>query len=183
VIDLKPACAAVIGVLHGVADAELSNATPCDDYTVGDLVDHVDQVCRGAIALARNEAGGFAADVRAIHREPEWREQVAQHVRDLGAAWQDPVAWQGSGNVAGSDLSNETWAKIALTELVVHGWDLARATDLPFELPEETLRACLDHVAAFVPNAPVPGLWGPPVEVDDDAPLLDQIVGITGRTP
>ena len=85
----------------------------------------------------------------------------------------------------GSDLSNETWGRIALTELVVHGWDLAVATgqriDESFDLPEHTLRACLDHVAEFVPDAPFPELWGTPVVVAPDAPLLDRILAITGR--
>jgi uncharacterized protein (TIGR03086 family) len=81
------------------------------------------------------------------------------------------------------ELPNEQWAKITLTELVVHGWDLAKATGQPFDLAEPTLGACYEHVAEFVPNAPVPGLWGPPVQVPGDAPLLDRLVAITGRTP
>jgi len=82
-----------------------------------------------------------------------------------------------------SELSNELWGRITLTELVVHGWDIAVATGQPFDLPGETLRACLEHVAEFVPNAPVPGLWGPAVGVPVDATLLDRIVAATGRTP
>jgi uncharacterized protein (TIGR03086 family) len=104
-------------------------------------------------------------------------------VRTLGEAWDDPAAWQGGGNVPGSDLSNATWGNIALTELVVHGWDIAQATGQPFEPAEPTLRACLDHVAAFLPNAPIPTLWGPPVDIVPGAGLLDQIVAITGRRP
>jgi hypothetical protein len=66
---------------------------------------------------------------------------------------------------------------------VVHGWDIATATGQPFELPDVTLRACLDHVAAFLPNAPAPALWGPPVEVDRGATLVDRIVATAGRVP
>ena len=59
----------------------------------------------------------------------------------------------------------------------------AKATGQSLDLPEHTLQACLDHVAKFVPNAPVPALWGPPVEVAPGAALLDRIVAITGRAP
>jgi uncharacterized protein (TIGR03086 family) len=186
VIDLKPACHRMIEVFGGVTDDQLTSPSPCSEYTVGDLIDHVDQVSRGATALARQDTGelkGTDAGLDAAHLDRDWRDRVAQHVQALGTAWDDPAAWLGSADVSGSGLSNELWAKITLTELVVHGWDIAKATGQPFGLPEPTLQACLDHVATFVPNAPIPALWGPPVEVAPDAPLLDRIVAITGRTP
>ncbi len=185
-IDLKPACQGLIRVLGGVGDDQLDAPTVCDDYSVGDLVDHVDLVARGSTALTRRDTEAMAAAAiapTAAHLGPDWRDRVSEDLQVLGRAWDDPEAWRGAGDVPGSDLSNETWAKIALTEVVVHGWDLARATGQAFELPEPTLQACLDHVAEFVPNAPVPSIWGPPVEVAVDAPLLDRIVAITGRTP
>ena len=183
-IDLKPACRGMTEVVARIAEDRFDDPTPCPEYTVADLIDHVDHVTRGATALAQGDGDGLAAASapEPVHLEPDWPDVVAQRLAALGAAWDDPAAWEGSG-VPGSDLSNETWAKIALTELVVHGWDLARATGQPFELPGPTLQACLDHVAAFVPDAPVPELWGPPVDVPADADLIDRIVAITGRTP
>ena len=185
-IDLKPACHRMVEVLRGVSDDQLTSASPCREYTVGDLIDHVDQVSRGAAALARRDLDGLngtATPPDAAHLGLDWRDRVARHVRGVGEAWDDPEAWKGSGNVPGSELANEVWGKITLTELVVHGWDIAQATGQPFDLPERTLQACLDHVAEFVPNAPVPGLWDPSVDVAPDAPLHDRIVAITGRTP
>ena len=183
-IDLKPACAGMTEVLRGVADDQLGARTPCDEYTVADLIDHVDLVTRGATALALGDGGGLAGNgPEAVHLEPGWRDLLASRLESLGAAWDDPDAWEGSGNVPGSDLANRTWARIALTELVVHGWDIARATGQRVDLPDATLQACLDHVVAFVPEAPVPGLFGPAVEVTGDASLLDRIVAATGRDP
>lgn len=184
-IDLKPACHRLIEVLAGVTDDQLTSSSPCAEYTVGDLIDHVDQVSRSATALARRaaELPGTGTGPDAAHLDAGWRDSVARHLRELGQAWDDPAAWQGTANVPGLDLSNEMWGKITLTEVVVHGWDIARATGQPFDLPEHTLQACLDHVAEFVPNAPVPALWGPPVDVAPDATLLNRIVAITGRVP
>lgn len=174
-IDLKPACHQMIDVLAGVADDQLAGPTPCTEYTVADLVDHIDEVAEGFAGLAGGEAGEPT--------DTDWRQNVAAHVRALGEAWDDPAAWQGMSDAGGLELSNETWGRIAFTEMVVHGWDLAKATGQPFDLPEETLRACLDHVTVFVPKAPVPELWAAPFEVPDDAPLIDRIVAITGRKP
>lgn len=183
-IDLKPACRRMTDVLAGVASGRLTHPTPCADYSVGDLVHHVDDVSQDFAALARKEhARTVSAEDRAMPLGPGWLEPVTAHVLALGESWADPAAWQGSTDTAGLELSNELWGKIALTEMVVHGWDLATATGQPFELPETTLRSCLEHVADFVPNAPVPALWGPAADIPDNAPLLHRIIAITGRTP
>lgn len=98
----------------------------------------------------------------------------------LAATWRDPTAWVGSSDL-GVELPNATWGRIALTEVVVHGWDLARATGRPIAFDEVTLRATLAHVLEFVPRAPLPQLWGTPVRLPQDAPLLDRVVAATGR--
>ncbi len=139
---------------------QMMTSTPCSEYTVGDLVDHVDQVARGATPLARRDADGLDVidtALHAAHRDPGWRDHVSGHVRALGEAWDDTSVWRGAGNVPGSDLSNEMWGRIALTELVVHGWDLAVATGQPVELDDPTLQARLDHVADSSPTPPSPG--------------------------
>jgi uncharacterized protein (TIGR03086 family) len=181
-INLMPACDRMTEVLAGLTDDQLDEASPCSEYTVGDLVDHVDQVCLVFASFARHDAGQ-RPDSTGMHRSPGWPDTVARHLRELGTAWSDASAWRGSTDLSGLVLPNERWGRIALTELVVHGWDIAVATGQSFDLPEHTLRGCHEHVAEFVPNAPIPTLWGPPVTVAADAPLLDRIVAITGRTP
>jgi uncharacterized protein (TIGR03086 family) len=179
-IDLKPASEQMAELVSGTTNEQLAAPTPCIEYTVDDLIDHVDLVVQGATALA---LGDEFPDAAYSHLEPDWQDTLVQHLRALGKAWDDPAAWEGTSNVPGSDLSNTMWGKITLTELVVHGWDLARATSQPFDLPEQTLLACFEHVAVFVPNAPVPELWGPPIEVPPDASLLERFVAMTGRVP
>ena len=152
----------------GVRDEQRDSPTPCAEYTVDDLIAHVDEVAQGLAAVAGSSTR---------------HNTVPAHVQALGEAWDDPAAWEGSTDAGGVELSNELWGKIALTEVVVHGWDLAQATGQSFELPEETLRACFEHVREFVPNAPLPELWGKPVDTPPEAPLLDRIVAITGRSP
>ncbi|KAA9162333.1 TIGR03086 family protein [Amycolatopsis acidicola] len=183
-IDLKPACDRMSELLMGLTDDQLTNPTPCTEYDVAALIHHVDDGCLRFTALAQQDTGSVSASaVEPNATTPGWRDEMAQHLRTQGKAWDEPAAWQGSTDVAGLELPNERWGKISLTELVVHGWDIARATGLPFDLPERTLQACLAHVAEFVPQAPLPSLWAPPVDVAPDAPLLARIVAITGRVP
>ena len=175
-ISLGPACGRMIELLHGVPAEALGRPTPCAEYTVMDLIAHVDQVARGFTAMAVDQpeqpAGADPGD------------GLPERVKALGEAWADEAAWRGTAVIGGGlELPRERWGKIALTEVVVHGWDLAVATGQPFEPDERTLRDCLAHVAEFVPGAPLPELWGPPVPVPADAPTLSRILGITGRTP
>jgi uncharacterized protein (TIGR03086 family) len=177
-IDLKPACTRMVEVLHRVTDDQLASSTPCAEYTVADIIGHVGMAAQQFTALARQESAEPQGTDDAGRRD-----DVVRHVQALGKAWDEPTAWQGETDLAGLELSNERWGKIAFTEIVVHGWDIAKATGQPFDLPEDTLRACFDHVAEFIPAAPNPALWGPPVAVAPGASLLDQVVAITGRVP
>lgn len=75
---------------------------------------------------------------------------------------------------------------VALDELVVHGWDLARATGQPFTADPASLRESLGFAASMSEpgqEAGREGLYGPVVRVPDDAPDLDRLLGFAGRDP
>ena len=167
-IDLTPACRELVGLLSAVTDDQLDLPTPCSEYAVRELIAHVDVAAQGFTALASGRPGPGDAP---------------SHVLELARTWSSPAAWEGETAAGGVLLRNEVWGGIALTEVVVHGWDLAQATGARLHLGDDTLRACWAHVRVFVPSAPLPELWGRPVDVADDAPLLDRIVAMTGRAP
>ena len=184
-IDFEPTCHRMLAVLAGITDEALTAATPCAEYTVGDLIDHVDTLSRVFAAVGRKEPGGPSqpGESSGANLGTGWRDRVANHVRELGKAWQDPAAWQGETTAVGLTFGNQMWGQIALTEILVHGWDLAASTGQPFEPPESAVQFCYDHVVAFTTGAPIEGLWGPAVEVPTAAPLLNQLLGLTGRDP
>ena len=177
-IDLRPACRRLGGLVAEIGDQQLGEGTPCPKYSVRELLDHVDEGARGFAEVAGAGAAGGELDFAG-----EWREVLGRRLEVLGEAWQDPAAWVGDSDLADLGLPKAAWGRIALTEVVVHGWDLSKATGLPFELPEETVQACYDHVAGFLEQPPVPELWGPAVETAVEAPLMDRLVGVAGRQP
>ncbi|TDQ62484.1 uncharacterized protein (TIGR03086 family) [Actinomycetospora succinea] len=176
-IDLRPAARALGTLVTAVDDERLADPTPCTAWSVGDLLDHLDVVAAGFTTLAGGAEkpgdGPWDAGRRAA---------LADALAVMADAWRDPAAWQG---VAGPpELPRPTWGRIGLTELVVHAWDLARVLDRPApDLPDDLLRVTLAHVEAFVPQAPLPELWGTPVALGADAPLWDRVVAGTGRRP
>ncbi len=103
----------------------------------------------------------------------------------FAAAWQDEGAWTGMTAAGGVDLPGEVAGLVALDEVVVHGWDLARATGQPYDPPPAVVESALGFVTPTVAASPegTPGLFGPPVAVPDDAPPLHRLLGLTGRDP
>ena len=83
----------------------------------------------------------------------------------------------------GVDFPGEMAGIVALTEVVIHGWDLAAASGQDYNVDPATLDAVLPHVTAIAAEGPVEGLFGPAVPVADDAPTLDRVIGLTGRDP
>jgi uncharacterized protein (TIGR03086 family) len=71
-------------------------------------------------------------------------------------------------------------------DYVVHGWDVARALGLGFDLPADVLDAALAEALA-IPDGPErarPGAaFRPGVEVPDGASTMDRIVATLGRSP
>ncbi len=72
---------------------------------------------------------------------------------------------------------------VALTEAVVHGWDVAVATGQRIEVDDEVAEAVLTHLSSFTAAGPVEGLFGPAVESPSFAGTLERAIAISGRDP
>ena len=86
--------------------------------------------------------------------------------------------------VGGQTMPAPVTAVVANNELVMHGWDLARATGQEFAVAPANLEASWQMVLN-TPEDPAArqGLFGPVIPQPDDAPLLDRTLGRAGRDP
>jgi uncharacterized protein (TIGR03086 family) len=116
----------------------------------------------------------------------DWQSRIPSDLVVLTAAWRDPAARSGMTRAGGIDLPGEVAAVVALEELVIHGWDLARATGRPYECDDTTLEVVRGFVSQFA-GADQEELRGSayraPVAVADTSPLLDRVVALSGRDP
>jgi uncharacterized protein (TIGR03086 family) len=186
--DLAPAAQRMATIVDGIADDQLSAPTPCEKYLVSGLLSH---------ALGLTVAFRLAAekDPRASDNPPPenpapaaelpdgWRVHLARQLDDLVAAWREPSAWQGDTEVGGISLPAQAAGTVALQELIVHTWDLAKATGQRYDIDDRSLRPLFTSLDGTVDENGTPGLFGPPVPVPPDAPLLDRTIGLTGRDP
>ena len=53
---------------------------------------------------------------------------MLERLDQLAEAWADPAAWEGLTEAGGLTMPAEVAGTVALDEVVLHGWDLARAT-------------------------------------------------------
>jgi uncharacterized protein (TIGR03086 family) len=187
-LDLEPATTALTQLVTNVRDDQLTGATPCSETTLGDLLDHVDGLSQAFTAAALKsgtEASNSGPSADASRLGTEWRERISGRLDELAAAWRDESAWQGMTRAGGQDLPAELAGVIALNEVIVHSWDIAAASGQPFDCDPALVEAACGFVRPTVAENPggVPGLFGPAVDVPDNASPLDQLIGLTGRHP
>jgi len=185
-IDLTPACQRTADVLANVGDDHLGAPTPCTEYSVGDVLHHVGGLALAFVASARKDLGpltGSPPTPDAAQLDPDWRTRYPARLTELAHAWSDPSAWQGMTRIAAMEMPGEAVGITGLTEVVIHGWDLARATGQTYDIDPATAEAVLANVAQFAAQDPIEGLFGPAVPIADDAPVLDRIIALSGRDP
>ncbi|MGW1748215.1 TIGR03086 family metal-binding protein [Streptomyces sp. NPDC002092] len=186
-LDLGPQTRVIARLAAGVNEEQLADPTPCPDYAVRNMLGHLLGLSVAFRDAARKDLGvttdtnpGAAAPDLA----PDWREALPKVLDELAEAWRDPAAWTGMTRAGGVDLPGEVAAAVAVDELVIHGWDLARATGQDYIPDPAALQASHDFLLAAA-NDPSRGggIFGPVVPVPPDAPLLDRAVGLSGRDP
>jgi uncharacterized protein (TIGR03086 family) len=181
-VDLHPAADRLACLVEALSDDALDRPTPCERYSVAALLDHV----HGSVLAFRAAAakaplpGGPRGD--AANLAPDWRTRIPSDARALADAWSDPAAWEGMTGAGGVDLPGEVAGIVGLDELIIHGWDLAMATNHPAGYDGPGLDDVLRLVTGLR-GAGIEGLFGPEVPVPADAPVLDRILGVTGRDP
>ncbi|MFU8850997.1 TIGR03086 family metal-binding protein [Micromonospora sp. SL1-18] len=168
-----------IAVVQGISDDQLDLPTPCCDYSVRDLLNHLFDVVVNFQALARQQEVDWSA--KTDHLTEGWRERFAAETVRLVEAWSDPAALEGVSS--GMGLPQETLGDMALIDLTVHGWDLARATGQRVEVEPTVLAAGHGFMDRMGDTGQRMGAFGEPVPTASEATELDRLLGRTGRNP
>ena len=181
-VDLHPAADRLARLVEDLSDDALDRPTPCEHYNVAALLDHLHgSVLAFRAAAAKNPLpGGPSGDAAKL--VSDWRARIPSDARGLADDWSDGAAWEGMTAAGGVDLPGDVAGIVGLDELIIHGWDLAKAIGKPAEYDGPGLEEVLRLVTEFRAGG-IEGLFGTEVPVPDDAPLLDRILGVSGRDP
>ncbi|MER5434566.1 TIGR03086 family metal-binding protein [Streptomyces sp. NPDC002588] len=186
-LDLGPQTRILARLAEGVRDEQLAGGTPCPGCAVRNMLGHLTGLSVAFRDAARKDLGTTTAtppDAAATDLAPGWRAELRTALDELADAWRDPGAWTGMTRAGGIDLPGPVAGAVAADELVIHGWDLARATGQEYTPDPAALQVSYAFLKAAADDQDRGGgIFGPVVPVPDDAPLLDRAVGLSGRDP
>jgi uncharacterized protein (TIGR03086 family) len=168
------------GLIAGLTPEHREARTPCDQWSVHDLIEHC---CGGTFMVAGGLQGQAPPeeqpDFLADGPVAGW---AAASAALTSAATPEALAetrqWP-FGEVAGSMALS-----VIVADTVTHAWDLATATGQDADISDELAEYAL---AVWQPLVPADGRTGDGfkavVEVSDDASAVDRLVAYTGRQP
>ena len=176
---LRRASDSVAGLISNIRAGQWSAPTPCTDWTVRQLVNHLIGMNRVLAALLADQPPPPRPSADHAEADP------AGAYRDSAAALQ--AAFGGPGVLESTyrgPLGTATGAerlKIRLYDLLAHGWDLAQATGQPAGLPDDLAAQSLAFARTQLTGQARPGRFGPAQIVAERAPAIERLVAFLGR--
>ena len=171
-------------LIAAVGAGQAGLATPCSDWDVRALVRHMaGQDLRNFLAVARGETADWQAPTDELGED--WTAAFRDRAAPLRSAWRaadldQPVAIPGGGQAPLRSRADQQ-----ITELTVHGWDLAMATGQQTGLDPALAEHALGWSQGMQrPEHRGPGkAFGPEVPVPSGAPVYQRLAGWFGRDP
>lgn len=153
--------------LGSVVGSDRGRPTPCSEWDVQALIDH-----------AVGNQAGLGSMLGLVGPDPRWdavRREMAQLLTAPGAV-EGTVAVPGLG-----ELTKEQILDICTFDLLIHTWDLSRATGGDERLPEPLVKSCLDWLQALpIEVVRSPGRYTSAVDVGPDASLQARMLAYSG---
>jgi uncharacterized protein (TIGR03086 family) len=169
-------------LVHQVGDDQWSNGTPCTDWNVRQLVNHLAYEARWAPSLFEGktiaEVGDqFEGDLLGDNPKASYDDAI----RDASAAVNEADALDRTVHLSYGDTPAAEYLAQLTSDFVVHAWDLARGINADDGLDPD-LVVWVDSVAR--PQADMlvaSGLFGTPIDVPDDADPETKLLALFGR--
>lgn len=166
--------------IDAVPEDRWDDQSPCEEWSARQVVEHVVDTERDLLGRF-DQTSGLVADLPAdpIEAWPKLRAAMSQVMDD------PELAGHGYDGMMGPTTIGQTVDTFYAMDLLVHRWDLAKATGLRDH--EAMDPADVDHYHAAIEHAGdmlrSPGVCGPAVEVAPDASAQDRFVAFLGRHP
>lgn len=170
-----------VRLLEGIGEHQLELPTPCAEYDVDRLLDHLAIWVQVFDAAVNDRELAFDPTTHRVagDRTGTFRRSAQSIVDGL-----ERNGWERPMTMTADPIPGQLVLDMLLMEYVGHGWDVARATGqaVPFDDGEAT--TALDAARTIVaPEYRGPGMFDTEVPVAGDAPAVDRFIAFTGRDP
>jgi uncharacterized protein (TIGR03086 family) len=186
---LAPLAAAVDGVgqlVTAVGEQQWELGTPCTDWTVRQLVNHLVGGDRLATRVLRGEPLppldqlGRRSGQDLLGADPAGAYRTSAEA--LLAAFRAPGVLDRAHTLPVGTLPGPAVVHLRTVETMVHGWDLARATGQPAPFPDEWVEQELPFTHGLLGRLPEGRRpFAETQPVPDDAPAIDRLAALLGR--
>jgi uncharacterized protein (TIGR03086 family) len=174
-------------VVDGIEPSQLDDPTPCEGWTVRDLLNHI---TGGADMFALAAAEGSVPDDRigqlmgGDNLGDDYRSAFRQASARALAAYAADGVLEKVIVLPFGEMPAGAALNIAIFDVTTHAWDLAKASGQSTELDSEVLATAYAIAQETITDDfRVPGVFGPEVAVPAGAPVQDRLAAFTGRTP
>ncbi|MHB1988937.1 MAG: TIGR03086 family metal-binding protein [Acidimicrobiales bacterium] len=179
--QLRMALEATEHVIAGVGNDQWTMATPCSAWNVGEVVSHLVsgndmfvQIVQGSPLSGPDASAGRPGDLLSAYRES---------AEALVRAFCQPDVLSREFTLPMGRVPGIAALHLRITEVLVHGWDLARGTGQVVEFPEALAEAELRFSATKLGDVPPEhSPFAPPQQVAEDASAMDRLAALLGRT-
>ena len=179
------AVATARAVIDGVRTDQLDDPTPCDGYDVRRMAGHLVSVLRRVAAVGRGEPPSSVPQVAEDVADDGYGAAALAAAHEIQAVYADDAILDAPLVLPFATLPGGVALRISTGEISTHTWDLAVATGQSPAWSDEALAVALAATQVGLPAEPRGGdiPFGPVVEVDERAPILDRLVAWQGRDP
>lgn len=180
---LQRAVDATRPVVAGISPDQFEAATPCTEWDVRDLLNHlIGEYEAIAAAAGLGVANSGVTDFTATDHVGAYDGAAAKATKALAA----PGALEQTLEMPWGPTPGNVVLGLTIADTVVHGWDLAKATGQELQAEPDVAEAVYGMTSGMMePNGKFPrgDSFAPPVEVPDDAPIQDKMLAYLGRQP
>ena len=164
-------------LVRSLGPEQLRARTPCPDWDVRALLDHVIGGAK-SFAVSAREGGGFSP-IEGDHVGQDAAESLRAAAADALAAWRD------AGDPPPTEfIPGVTMLDINTADVVLHTWDIARATGREPNLPDDVVADVLSKMEGqWHEIGRKMGAFGPPCDAPEGAAPVDRLAALTGRQP
>lgn len=170
-------------VVAGTKREQLEDPTPCTDWDVRTLLNHIIGGCASfAAGAAGKRLAMDAKDHAAGDYVAAYEEESAAALRAFGS----PGALERPFALPPGDTPGSVALGLAIADAVVHGWDLASATSQEYVIDDaaaESIFGLTSGMMAPLGSYPRGSAFAEPIEMADDAPPADRMLAYLGRKP